>query len=293
MSNIEVKVLADSTANGVRLTTLQLRYPRFIHAELMTHRALSKNASSSRAIPVKKMLAQVWNDPAMPVYWGSNKPGMQAGEELTGIKRWAAEKLWRGAGKVACSFAWGLMKLGLHKQLANRILEPWQYIHVVVSGTEWSNFFGLRCHPDAQPEIQALARGIRTAMDNSNPKRLMPGEWHLPYIHDWDVAMAQVYLSEYQVASTDFRVQEVLRKVSAARCCRVSYMNHWGGTYSSIEEDMNLCEKLMKSRPIHASPFEHQASPDIKLGNLWNRPEMHGNFQGWIQHRKQIEKDLK
>src|SRR5690606_30080072 len=119
---------------------MQLRYPRFIHAEFMTHRAFSRNASSSRAIPVHKMLSQVWNDPATPIHWGASRPGMQAREELKGWKRKAAQAIWKLAGRAACVFAWGAMKLGLHKQVANRILEPWQYIHVVVTATDWDNF---------------------------------------------------------------------------------------------------------------------------------------------------------
>ena len=167
---IEVKVIADSiNSGGERITTMQLKYPRFIHSEFLTHRSFSRNASSSRAIPVSKMLRAVWHEPATPVYWGSNKPGMQAGAELPPFRRLASKVLWKGSGRVMCGVVWILSKLGLHKQVANRLLEPWQHIHVVVTSTEWQNFFDLRCHPDAQPEFQELAKQMRLMRNISSP----------------------------------------------------------------------------------------------------------------------------
>jgi hypothetical protein len=270
---IEAKVVADSVWIGPeesssrhRITTLQLKYNRFIHAEFMTHRVFSRNASSSRAIPVKKMLAQVWNDPATPLSWGKNQSGMQAKEELSGWKRWAAEKLWRGAGKVACVVAWTMDKVGLHKQVANRILEPWQYIHVIVTATEWTNFFELRNHPDAQPEIHELAELMFTAMINSDPRECAPWDLHLPY----------VTLEEFQT-----HPQNLLRKLSAARCARVSYLTHDGLT-PNIDNDIKLHDRLVGSKPIHASPVEHQAKPS-------GDDEFHKNFKGWIQYREEVE----
>lgn len=288
-TNITAKVIADSIHGKTRITTLQLKYPRFIHSEFMTHRVFSRNASSSRAIPVSKILKQVWNDPAMPVHWGQNQSGMQAKQELTGVKSKVARSLWKLAGKAACGFAWGMMKIGLHKQIANRILEPWQYIHVVVTATEWDNFFQLRDHPDAQPEIQRLAQAIKTAMKNSRPNRLGIGQWHLPYINGMDVSRAQVFINthpNYKDGIHPATVNSILKKVSAARCCRVSYSKH-DGTNSSIEEDLALCDKLMHSRPIHASPFEHQATPAKHVSR-----NDQGNFVDWVQYRKLIEKDL-
>ena len=142
---ITAKMIADSYYDfDNRICTLQLKYPRFIHAEFMTHRVFSRSASSSRAIPISKIISQVWNDPAMPVYWGANVSGMQANEELTGWKLSAAKFIWKTSAKVACIFAYGFDKIGLHKQIGNRILEPWQYINVIVTSTEWDNFFDLR-----------------------------------------------------------------------------------------------------------------------------------------------------
>ena len=263
----DVKVVADSIAtHGVRLTTLQLRYWRAIHAELLTHRAFSRNASSSRAIPVSKVLKQVWSDPAGPLHWGVNQPGMQARAELVGWKRAIAGGLWRAAAKAACGFAWGLMKLGIHKQVANRLLEPFQYISVIVTATDWDNFFKLRCHPDAQPEIQVLAKQMRDAMDLSIPVVRKEGEWHLPYVLDEERAIHPL---------------SVLRKLSTARCARVSYLTH-NNTVPYMHKDIGLHDRLVVAKPLHASPAEHQAealADDTRVRN----------FRGWRQYRVYLE----
>ena len=284
---ITAKIIEDSISliQNKRITTLQLMYPRFIHAELMTHRVFSRNASSSRAIPVIKMIKQVWSNPAMPVFWGKNQSGMQANDQLTGIKLKIAQGLWKTAAKIACVFAYGMVKVNLHKQIANRILEPWQHIHVVLTATEFDNWFELRAHPAAQPEIQELAVSMVNAMEASDPKQLKFGEWHLPYI------------TKEERGDIDFVGILTLRKVSAARCCRVSYLKH-DGTNSTLQEDLDLCDRLIGSRPLHASPFEHQGTPDTLIPGArgkpahWHSPQLHGNLVGWIQHRKLIEKEF-
>lgn len=287
---IQAKIIEDSISfEGKRITTFQLLYPRFIHAELMTHRVFSRNASSSRAIPVTKMLAMVREDPAMPIHWGRNQPGMQAKEELLLGDKYRAEALWRDAAQKAALVAERMMDMGLHKQVANRILEPFQHISVVLTATEFDNWFELRAHPDAQPEIQFLATEMREALNNvPAPKLLQPGEWHLPYI------TAEERQDAFFKANPDHA--ELLRKVSAARCCRVSYWKH-DGTAASISDDLDLCDKLIGARPLHASPFEHQATPDIvepgEFGGKWAFQEMHGNFTGWCQYRKMIEDHFK
>lgn len=299
---IQAKIIADSISpfHNKRITTFQLLYPRFIHAELMTHRVFSRNASSSRAIPVSKMLAMVREDPAMPIHWGRNQPGMQANEQLFGGYLDKAQQLWLIAAKQAANIAENMMNLGLHKQAANRILEPFQHISVVLTATEFDNWFELRAHPDAQPEIQFLATEMQEAMNTwSEPKLLKPGEWHLPYVTDTDIA---------DVRAMNLK-SEVLRQISAARCCRVSYLKH-DGTAASIADDLDLCDKLVGAKPLHASPFEHQATPDtlshydtllvtgdkeelVSSNKNWDNPELHGNFTGWIQYRKQIEHRFK
>lgn len=260
-------VIADSIGPaGVRILTMELKYPRFIHAEFMTHRAFSRNASSSRAIPVRRMLAQVWSDPATPIHWGANQPGMQADEELPAFRKAVARFLWKVAGRAMCVPVWLMSALGLHKQVANRLLEPWQYIHVVVTATEWDNFFALRCHHMAQPEIKALADAIKMAQAWSTPWELRAGEWHLPYVN----------AIERDRLSTEDAI-----KVSAARCCRVSYVNH-GGLVSTEIEDFRLYDRLMGAEPAHMSPVEHQAEAIIQ-------PWWYANFCGWRSHRHHVE----
>ena len=278
---ISAKVIEDSISEeGIRLTTMQLCYPRFIHSEVMTHRVFSRNASSSRAIPVAKMIDQVRCNPAMPVHWGANQPGMQARKELEGQELFDAMNVWKKAANEAADTAEFMNKLGLHKQVANRILEPFQWIHVVMTSTEWANWDELRDHEDADPNIQRLARAMSVARNASTPQYLEPGEWHLPYVLDKE---------------RDQPI-EILKKISAARCCRVSYLTH-DGLDPSIEKDLELCERLAGSRPLHASPFEHQATPDFitnadEWTTEWCDPDLHGNFTGWIQHRKMLENDF-
>lgn len=266
----QTKVIADSiNPAGKRITSIQTRYWRAIHAEVMTHRVFSRNASSSRAIPVATMLKQVWSDPAGPLHWGVNQPGMQARSELVGWKRALAGGLWRGAAKVACAFAWSMMKLGVHKQVANRLLEPFQYISVIITATEWDNFFTLRDHPDAQPEIQFLAKQIRRAMDQSYPVKRKIGEWHLPYI-----SIEERFI---------FDMKDLI-KMSVARCARVSYLTH-DGANPRKDKDVALHDKLVVAEPIHASPAEHQAM-------AMSSDSPCRNFKGWQPYRVLLEESI-
>lgn len=273
---LEVLIIADSISeHGKRITTFQLKYWLPMHAEFMTHRAFGRNAASNRAIPIAKIIKQVWNNPAYPIWWGKNQSGMQAKEQLSFLRIKACRFAWKWSGRMMCAVVYSLMKLGLHKQTANRLLMPWQFMHVVVTSTDYGNFFELRCHEDAQPEIYAFACRMRQLMKLSKPKQLEHGEWHLPYIREdereaWD--------------------EELLKDVSAARCCRVSYLNHQGQR-STVEKDLALCDRLVGSRPLHASPFEHQATPDIATSEgEYLQPELHGNLNGWVQNRKLVEK---
>lgn len=263
----KVKVLSKSinVVTGDTLTTVELRYWRAIHGELMTHRVFSRNAGSSRATPVKKMLDQVWNDPAGPIHWGVNKAGMQANAELRGWRLKLSQNLWRTSGKVACAFAWGLMKIGLHKQVANRILEPWQYINVIVSSTDWSNFYELRCHKDAQPEFQELAREIRYQITFTEPNKLVTGQWHLPYIDDTEL--------------NTLSLKEQLM-VSTARNARVSIAPFDGN--AKIAKEIERHDLLVGSTPKHMSPTEHVAM-------AMPTSENYGNFRGFKQYRQFIE----
>lgn len=294
---ITAKILADSISpQGIRLTTLQLRYPRFIHAEFMTHRMFSRNASSSRAIPVKRMIEDILRDPAMPMHWGKNESGMQAREQHTAsvimmdridgqAVSFSRENAWLEAMSRAIDAARDFHEAGYHKQIVNRLLEPFAHINVVVSSATWNNFFALRQHEDAQPEMRTLADAMWWAMRNSQSKLLKPGEWHLPYVTLADM-----------MAYEDNNPAWI--KLSVARCARVSYLTH-EGKQPLPEQDLELYDRLIGSVPLHASPAEHQATPDgltegyegpygeWRVGG-WQNAHQHGNFKGWRQYRKML-----
>lgn len=255
---ITAQVIADSIADGCpRLTTLQLRYPRFIHAEFMTHRVFSRNASSSRAIPIDRVIQDVLDDTAMPIHWGANQRGMQAGEELP-----SGEIEWLEARDDAVYHAQILSEMGYHKQIVNRILEPFQHINVLMTATEWDNFFALRDHPDAQPEMQGLAQVMRGAMEGSEPKLLQSCEWHLPYVDHWLAG-------------------EENKQTSAARCASVSYKTV-DGKPMTVDRALSIFDSLTGD-PLHASPFEQIARPDPNNGPGCR------NFTGWHQWRSDLE----
>jgi len=294
--SISARVICDSIYDGgPRLTTFVLRYPRFIHSELMTHRVFSRNAASSRAIPIQKMLQSVVDDPAMPVWWGKNQAGMQAREELsdddwdiisipgpvTPSSRQQAKDEWLRARDSAVVHVEALMKTGLHKQIANRILEPWAHIEVVLTGTEWTNFYALRNHPDAQPEFRVLAEMMLAAHNASQPRVLKEGQWHLPFVTADDYAR---YFPNLKSGESPAPGDWLLLKISAARCARVSYLKHDGAS-ASLEEDRALFDRLMSGDVKHASPTEHQAKVPLG-GKIWLEHE--SNLKGWVQFRKLI-----
>ena len=298
---ISAKILKHSWANQRDLITFEIEYPRFIHSELMTHRMLSKNCASSRAIPVKKMLDLIRENPAMPVWWGKNQPGMQAAEELADPAD--VKKEWVNTAGYAASVAEYLDQLGLHKQITNRITEPWQRMKTVISGTEWNNFFALRDHKDAQPEFRELARCMNEAVTQSIATVLSPGEWHLPYIVTKFSENGEI---SYWVDDTQVDV-ETAKIVSTSCCAQVSYR--------SMNEDIDTAKRIFKrlnldkdaTQPPHFSPAEHQATP-MRYGtlinaynpNMWEAGVTHvgndsklwsGNFSGWVQHRQLIMHD--
>lgn len=298
------KIIADSVSpKGIRLTTMQLCYPRFIHAEFMTHRVFSRNASSSRAIPVAKMIEQVRKNPAMPVHWGKNQPGMQASAEhdatvivyddIGDQYERSIQEAWGQAAEHAANMAQAMSEAGYHKQVVNRILEPFQWMHTIVTATDWDNFFALRDHHMADPNMEKLAKLMKAAMNGSEPISLMAGEWHLPYVQ-WERREGE----QRFLCAVDFDVGYMplsdAIKASVARCARVSYLNH-DGSKPEIEKDLALYEQLVvraegNNDPIHASPAEHQATPDTKDPfEGWRNPRWHGNLTGWIQHRKMLE----
>lgn len=285
---ITVKIVADSISpEGIRLTTMQLRYPRCIHAEFMTHRMFSRNASSSRAIPVQRLIQDVMDDPFVPSYWGKNQPGMQAREEHDALVPFfpcqirsdenlflSREDAWLAARDEAVTAARAFDTAGYHKQIVNRLLEPWAHINVVVTATEYTNFFALRDHPDAEPHIAILAREMKAAMEASEPELLRHQEWHLPYVFE-----------THNLDWSDPDTTDNAIKISVARCARVSYLTQ-EGNQPSIEADLALYDRLVGGVPLHASPTEHQATP-IYLGNRGLIP-WSGNLKGWDQYRKTL-----
>lgn len=292
------KVLADSQSPaGYRLTTLEATFPRFVLAEFNTHRVFSRNSASSRAIPIAKQLRRVLEEPYVPVEFGSNQPGMQAGPALGGEKEKAAEREWLRARDDAVRRVLGLVTdpdtaegglldvleqveeatrtknrpdawLNVHKQVANRLLEPFMWHTVIVTATEWENFWNLRCHPDAQPEIRLVAESMRAAIESSEPTQLAEDEWHLPLVRSED-------------RDQDGSIEDLI-KISAGRCARVSYLTHAGKR--DLDADIQLHDRLLESG--HMSPLEHPARP-LSATEL-EENEWSGNFRGWFPYRKSI-----
>lgn len=323
---ITSKIIADSisSVSGDRITTFELEYHRYIHGELMTHRMFSRNAASSRAIPVKNMLELIRNSPAIPIHWGKNQAGMQAKEEgdahlgfdqelSNGWKSTSyltRDAAWKAGADSAAMLAEKFSDAGYHKQIVNRLVEPFQMIKVVVTATSFDNFFWLRFHEDAQPEIADLARCMLVAYKRSKPQELNPGEWHVPYV---DVSFDEsgiVYSVDGVPITGDYAI-----KVSASCCAQVSYRK----SDNSLEKAETVWERLVASQPVHASPTEHQATPmqspegfiivhteqgwhnefekgvtgrllDTASGNLSSG--MSNNFKGWIQHRALIANNV-
>lgn len=260
------RVLLDSISPaGVRLTTLEVTFPRFVLSEFNTHRSFSRNSASSRAVPTSKLLEKVANDPVLPLEWGRNKAGMSADEVLSAEEADEANRVWLSARDAALEHARGLLALKVHKQELNRILEPFLWHTVIVTATEWENFFTLRCAPTAQPEIREAALRMREALADSVPTRVEYGAWHLPLVQNDERALPI----------------EDQKRISAARCARVSYLTHGGNR--EIEKDFELHDRLKRDR--HLSPFEHVATPA-------DDADFHANLRGWIQMRREIEAAL-
>jgi hypothetical protein len=239
----ECAIIADSISpDGVRLTSMAVTYQRFIHGELMTHRMFSRNAASSRAIPISKMLARVLEDTARPVHWGANQPGMQADNQVEGEALLICQRAWDISRDMAINAAKTMDHAGLHKQVGNRLLEPYQWMTTLVTATELSNYFALRSHADAQPEFQVIARMMRDAYEASQPTPLAYGQWHLPLVDAAEMAAAP---------DLDWL------KISAGRCARVSYLTHDGRR--DPQADITLYERLVGGG--HMSPLEHVARP--------------------------------
>lgn len=262
---IYAKIIADSTTGaGKRLTTMEVQMHRFVLPEFNTHRVFSRNSASSRAIPIDKQIAKIFKSPAYPMEWGSNQSGMQAGEPLDHKAAKKAKRTWKKSAKSAIKSAEKLKALGVHKQIANRILEPYMWHTVIVSSTEWDDFFEQRCSYLAQPEIRMVAEAMRTAYKKSVPDLIVTGEYHLPYLQPEEHSLPDL----------------IKIKACIARCARVSYLTH--DNVKSIGRDIDLFNKLISAEPPHWSPMEHVATPMIAGLND------SGNFNGFAQIRHNL-----
>ena len=365
MKKIEAKIIADSISpQGKRITTYLLTYPRFIHAELMTHRLFSRNSASSRAIPFEKMVKMVEEDPFIPIAWQKDHKGMQGTEYFTNERIsnyseyldgnevvYQLEEEWLEARNCAIEQAKNMNQLGLTKQICNRLLEPFMWHTVLVTATEYDNFFELRCpqytvnwYPSSIPEaleptqasfksrkdaikytegecnnwkeqdwrdsnesqaeihIQALAEAMWDAMNESTPKELRAGEWHIPFGDKLEEGKLTIQvLDEYHNTTKGAKelLTEAALKVSTARCARLSYMTFDGEI--DYEKDIQLHDRLLADE--HMSPFEHcaRAMTNLEYRNFTKTtpyPDENGhtesegwcnNFKVFIQYRYLIE----
>lgn len=300
-TNITAKVICDSISEqGTRLTTFEIEYPRIVMSEFNTHRSVSKNSSSSRAIPVSKMLEHTQTVNLKPVYFGSKKAGMQAGKEIVGGDLINAKLFWESALFDAVTWATELDELGVAKEVTNRLVEPFQLVKVVCTATDWDNFFNLRLHPDSDPNICMLAYKMYEAMSSSQPHILREGEWHLPYVNvGWNGKGELCYADD----SFDFISLKDAIKLSAASCASVSYRTEG----MTLEKADKIFDMLIKAEVVHSSPFEHLATPiKPKFNELglvrvncsepqsWQDGVTHmnkqgqlcsGNLRGWVQYR--------
>lgn len=310
------KVIADSVNDyGQRLTTLEVCYPRFIHSEIMTHRDRARNSASSRAIPWPKMMERINAEPVIPIKWGMEKPGMQAGEELPRDLQMLASLLWEKHRRMSVEIADALhnigatynalstdeshqlkdvlqMKIGgpgtpayndikVHKSLPNRLTEAHMWITVVMTATEWKNLFRLRLHGDAEVHFQELMKHIGQSFMESKPKHESFGSWHTPYIHEDDGSELYAYWQDNRQKYEYY--YQVVCAVSTARCARVSYLTQDGKR--NVEKDVEPFYRLdQRSGFGHWSPHEHVAMSSTK-------DERSGPYRGWKQFRKLFENE--
>lgn len=260
---IEAKIILDSVNPiGNRITTFVVKVHRYVLSEFNTHRMFSRNSASSRAIPSTTIIKTLMDEPALPTHWGKNQKGMQANEEVGEVVKEHCKAVWLEARDNAVRSVNELLQLGLHKQVANRLLEPFMWQTILATATDWENFFSLRAHQDAQPEFQQLAYLMLQRYNESIPTELEPGDWHIPFADQHAESL-----------SIDDKL-----KVCTARAARVSYVNFEGQI--DHQKDFSLHDSLKDSG--HWSPFEHAAM-------CIDAPLRFGNFVGWKQYRKFFE----
>lgn len=278
-SKISAVILADSiNEHGNRITTFDLTFPRFILAELATHRVFSMNSASSRAIPFKKMKEMVMSNPFTPIAWQKNHSGMQGTDYFNSkVSKFVLRNLWLLGRSLAVLVAWMLNKVGLTKQLCNRLLEPFMWHSVILTGTDFENFFNLRIHTAAEIHINELAKCMKEAMNSNEPTLLLEGEWHVPYGDNIDYEKLGASTTEYyeRNPNEEVKIDMWVSKIVVARCARKSYQTLGDNPKMDYEADIRLHDRLLVER--HASPFEHAA--------ICRGDERYANYQGWESYR--------
>jgi thymidylate synthase ThyX len=294
---IYAKVVADSKhyQTDTRLTTFEVAFPRWVLAEFNTHKMLSKNSASSRAIPIKANIENILANTAVPVSWGKNQSGMVADVDVDEETAKKALDVWMRARDSAIGYALELVDLGIHKQIANRLIENFTYQKVLVSGTEWDNFFWLRCHKDAQPEINCPASAMLHEYNKSEPAVLYHGEWHLPYVNTYRDSSGILH---YVDANNNELALEDAQKISASCAGQISYRKSDDSLEKALKvfDMLNLFDESGDTRK-HSSPTEHIGTPidydsDSTFGithiSLDDGSGWSANFRDFIQYRHTI-----
>ena len=282
---IKATIAQDSTnSNGDRLLTFSLTYGRLIHSEMLRHRAASHSVKSSRAIPLKKYRKEVEENPYMPVKFGTNQKGMQAGEE-TDASASHGKTVWKISAKIACLMHNMMEKANIHKEVANRILEPYVWVEetLTVEHDALVEMGKLRIHEDAQEDIRVVIEMMLEAAEQNTPLLLKNDEWHLPYVvrkRNDDDDKLSYFDNDGKILTLDEAIV-----CSAARCARSSYANH-DNSMTTYENDSKLADRLIGSDPMHLSPFEHQARP---FNDEKEKERFSSNFRHFFQQRKAIE----
>ena len=335
MNKISVEIVADSISpQGDRLISVLATFPRIILSEMNTHRMLSKNTSSSRAIPFKKMVESIKNDPFVPIAWQKQHSGMQGTEywdvsiieEIGGFDYTNIPAKWLRARDTAINMAETLhdSPIGITKQLCNRLLEPFMWTTMLITGPRsgWDNFFNLRCpqykapsnsietanllfkskkdmidfyvendfkigagalkmwtpldwmkvnQGQAEIHIMDLAEKIYDALNESTPRQLKAGEWHIPFgdkIHKVDTSMFS------NPTSVEPAFDLIRVKISTAMAARTSYTVVGDEKEIDSKKMIELHDRLLTQDPPHSSPMEHcaQAMSDEQY-YLFNRGE--------------------
>jgi thymidylate synthase ThyX len=308
-TKINAKIVADSCdIRGNRITSVLVTIPRIVLAELNTHRMFSRNSASSRAIPFERMVKAVKDDPFIPIAWQKDHSGMQGTEYMEhGINDLIDNHL--RARDAAVERATEANQRGLTKQLCNRYLEPFMWHTVLITSTEWENFFALRCpqygllteeglkhfrsqndyfkaggvisgtdinieflkinKSGAEIHIQAAAEAIYDAMNESTPMALKDGMWHIPFSDK---------LNNPEMGTAYGYLHGI--KVATAMCARTSYTvvgNEKEMTYAKLIE---IHDRMVSQVPFHASPFEHCA-------RVMTEDEYYTNVRGKLMFRNQ------